>query len=172
MDHLDLNSVNKLLSGCPILENLELSFYPEILAKLQVPSSLKRLKVKVQNEVGTCLEIDTPGLKYLSLTNVILGDVVGNLHNVEEAYLDVFSTPESKSVERLYILLRALSGIRRLELPDSTTKVTQVLIICIICGFALIFIKLIVNHLLFLYTSSVYLLPLFYIFRNFAICFI
>jgi hypothetical protein len=80
---------------------------------------------------------------------------------VEEAYLDVFSTPESKSVEPLYILLRALSGVKRLELSDSTTKVTQVLTICIICGFVLIFIKLLVNHLLFLYTSSAYLLPLF-----------
>jgi hypothetical protein len=128
-----------LLSGCPVLENLELSFYPESLAKLQVPSSLKRLKVKVQNDVGVWLEIDTPGLKYLSLTKVILGDVVGNLHNVEEAYLDVFSTPESKSVEPLYNLLQALSRIRRLELPDSTTKVTQVLTICIICGFVNIY---------------------------------
>jgi hypothetical protein len=128
-----------LLSGCPILENLELSFYPKSLGKIQVPSSLKRLKVIVQSEVGIWLEIDEPGLKYLSLTKVILGDVVGNLHNVEEAYLDVFSTPESKSVEPLYNLLRALSGIRRLELPDSTTKVTQVLTICIICGFVNIY---------------------------------
>ncbi|KAK2408236.1 hypothetical protein QL285_043761 [Trifolium repens] len=111
-----------LLSGCPNLENLELSFYPKSLGKIQVPSSLKRLKVIVQSEVGIWLEIDEPGLKYLSLTKVILGDVVGNLHNVEEAYLDVFSTPESKSVEPLYNLLRALSGIRRLDLPDSTTK--------------------------------------------------
>ncbi|GAU47091.1 hypothetical protein TSUD_369240 [Trifolium subterraneum] len=87
-----------------------------------VPSSLKWLKVKVENEVGTCLEIDVPGLKYLSLTKVILGDVVRNLHNVEEAYLDVFSTPESKSVEPIYILLRALSGIKRLELHESTIK--------------------------------------------------
>jgi hypothetical protein len=161
MDHLDLNSVNMLLSGCPVLENLKLCFCPESFAKLQAPSSLTRLKVKVQNEVGTCLEIDAPGLKYLSLTKVILGDVFGNLHNVEEAYLDVFSTPESKSVEPLYILLRALSGVKRLELSDSTTKVTQVLTICIICGFVLIFIKLLVNHLFFLYTSSAYLLPLF-----------
>ncbi|KAK2408232.1 F-box/FBD/LRR-repeat protein [Trifolium repens] len=122
MDHLDLNSVNMLLSGCPVLENLKLCFCPESFAKLQAPSSLTRLKVKVQNEVGTCLEIDAPGLKYLSLTKVILGDVFGNLHNVEEAYLDVFSTPESKSVEPLYILLRALSGVKRLELSDSTTK--------------------------------------------------
>jgi hypothetical protein len=168
-----------LLSGCPILENLELRFCPESLGKLQVPSSLKRLKVIVQYEVGTlleidagtcleidagtCLEIDAPGLKYLSLTKVILGDVVRNLHNVEEAYLDLFSTPESKSVGPLHNLLRGLSRIKHLDLLVSTTKVTEVFIICIICGcgFVLIFIKLLANHLLFLCTSSGYLLPLF-----------
>ncbi|KAK2354967.1 hypothetical protein P8452_75219 [Trifolium repens] len=118
IEDLDLNSVNMLISGCPILENLELSFYPQSLGKLQLPSSLKRLKVIVHNEVGTCLEIDTPGLRYLSLTKIILGDVVGNLHNVEEAYLDV----GCKSVEPLHNLLRALSRIKHLELCSSITK--------------------------------------------------
>ncbi|WJX87971.1 hypothetical protein P8452_70101 [Trifolium repens] len=125
MYDLDLNSVNILLSGCPILENLELSFIPESLAKLRVSSfSLKRLKIEVENLVGAWLEIDAPGLKYLSLTNITFCDAaaVGNLHNVEEAYLDVFPTPDKESVEPLLNLLRALSGIKRLELHDSTTK--------------------------------------------------
>jgi hypothetical protein len=76
MYHLDLNFVNILLSGCPVLENLELTFDPESLATLRVPSSLRRLKINVENKVGACLEIDAPDLKYLSLTNITFRDVV------------------------------------------------------------------------------------------------
>jgi hypothetical protein len=144
MYDLNLNSVNILLSGCPIVENLELSFSPESLATLRVSSfSLKRLKIEVENLVGAWLEIEAPGLKYLSLTNITFRDAaaVGNLHNVEEAYLDVFPTPDKESVEPLLNLLRALSGIKRLELHGSTTKVNEVFIICNICCFVLIIIK-------------------------------
>ncbi|KEH19804.1 putative F-box domain, FBD domain, leucine-rich repeat domain, L domain-containing protein [Medicago truncatula] len=88
---LDLNSVNILLSRCSVLENLEISFNPESLAIIRVPSSLKRLKITVENDVGALLEIDAPGLKYLSLKHITFCDAtaVGNFHNVEEAYLDV-----------------------------------------------------------------------------------
>jgi hypothetical protein len=126
MYHLDLNSVNTLLSSCSILENLEISFRPESLAIIRVPSSLKRLKITVENMVGAWLEIDAPSLKYLSLEHITFRDAaaVRNLYNVEEAYLNVFSTPESESVEPLLNLLRALSGIKHLKLFSSTTKVS------------------------------------------------
>jgi len=172
---LDLNSVNILLSRCSILENLEISFSPESLAIIRVPSSLTRLKITaeneitvedeitVENEVGASLEIDAPGLKYLSLKHITFCDAaaVGNLHNVEEAYLDVFSTPESESVEPLLTLLRSLSGLKHLELQRSTTKVTEVFVISSICSFVSIIIKQLVNHLLLPCTSSGYLQPLF-----------
>ncbi|XP_024641042.1 F-box/LRR-repeat protein At3g26922 isoform X2 [Medicago truncatula] len=132
MYNLDLNSVNALLSGCPVLENLEISFAPESLATLRLSSStLKRLKIDVENEVGAYLEIDAPDLKYLSLTNIMFLNAasVGNLHNVEEAHLDVFSTHRapsspstSESVEPVLRLLQALSGIKHLKLLSSTTK--------------------------------------------------
>lgn len=112
--NVDVNSVDILLSACPILETLELSFSTESLAKLRVPSSLKSFKFTIENDTEVCLEIDTPGLKYLSLTNITFGNAtsIGNLHNVEEAYLDASS--ESESVDPLLTLLQALSGIKRL----------------------------------------------------------
>lgn len=121
---LDLNPVNIFLSACHVLEDLEMSFTHESLAILRVPTSLKRLIIMVETKVGACLEIDAPDLKFLSLTNVTISHAatIGNLHKVEEAFLDVLPTPESESVEPLLNLLRALSGIKHLELFSSTTK--------------------------------------------------
>lgn len=120
--HLDVNSVHILFSGCPILENLELSFFPESFARLCVPSYLKRLIISVENQVEACLEINAPGPKHLSLTNITFGNAVGNLYNLEEAYLGVDSSPKSESVDPLLNLLRPLSGVKRLELHCSTTE--------------------------------------------------
>lgn len=130
--NVDVNSVDILLSGCPILETLELAFSPISLAKLRVPSTLKSLKLTVENDIGACLEIDAPDLKYLSLTRITFANdaAVGNLHNVKEAYLDVFSTPENESVDPLHILLQALTGIKRLVLRCYTAKVSEIFIIC------------------------------------------
>ncbi|RHN59536.1 putative FBD domain, leucine-rich repeat domain, L domain-containing protein [Medicago truncatula] len=119
-DGSDANSVNILLSGCPILEDLELSFCHFSFAKLRVQTSLlKRLAITFAYEAGGCVEIDAPGLKYLSLSN---GTAFGNLHNVKEAYLAEFSTPESESVFRLLNLLQALSGIKHLMLDHYITE--------------------------------------------------
>jgi hypothetical protein len=65
-----MNSMDNLLSSCPILETLELSIAPDRLARLRVPPSLKRFKFTVENNFGAYLEIDAPDLKYLSLTNI------------------------------------------------------------------------------------------------------
>ncbi|GAU47090.1 hypothetical protein TSUD_369230 [Trifolium subterraneum] len=121
---VNVNYVGILLSGCPILETLELSFSPTSLGKLCVPSSLKSLKFTVENDIGACLEIDAPGLRCLSLTKITFDDAaaVGNLHNVKEAYLDIFSTPENESVDPLLIVLQALSGIKHLVLHCSIAK--------------------------------------------------
>lgn len=122
--NVDVNSVDILLSGCPILETLELSFSPISLAKLRVPSTLKSLKLTVENDIGACVEIDAPNLKYLSLTRITFANdtAVGDLHNVKEAYLDVFYAPENESVDPLLILLQALTGIKRLVLRCYTAK--------------------------------------------------
>jgi hypothetical protein len=158
MGDLDLNSMSVLLSGCPILEHLKLFFCPKSLAKLRVSSfSLKWLTILVENHVGACLEIDAPNLKYLSLTNITFSNVaaIGNLRNVQEACLDVFSTPKSGSVEPLLNLLRAVSRTKHLELCSSTTKVTEFFIICIICCFVLVIIN---NYMCVCLVHSCYLL--------------
>lgn len=122
--YVEMNSMDNLLSSCPILETLELSIAPDRLARLRVPPSLKRFKFTVENNFGAYLEIDAPDLKYLSLTNITFSDAatIGNLDKVEEAYLNVFSTPENESVDPLFNLLRALSRIKHLMLCLSTTK--------------------------------------------------
>lgn len=129
--NVDVNSVDILLSGCPILETLELSFSPISLAKLRVPSTLKSLKLTVENDIGACVEIDAPNLKYLSLTRITFANdtAVGDLHNVKEAYLDVFYAPENESVDPLLILLQALTGIKRLVLRCYTAKVSKIFFI-------------------------------------------
>ncbi|WJX87963.1 hypothetical protein P8452_70096 [Trifolium repens] len=122
--NVDVSSVGIILSSCPILETLELSCSPTSLGKLRVPSSLKSLKFTVENDIGACLAIDAPGLRYLSLTKITFDDAsaVGNLHNVKEAYLDIFFTPENESIDPLLILLQALSGIKQLVLHCSMAK--------------------------------------------------
>jgi hypothetical protein len=129
--NVDVNAINILLSACPVLETLKLSFSTESLAKLRVPSSLKSFEFTVENEIEVCLEIDTPGLKYLSLTDITIGDAtsVGNLHNVEEAYLDVVSSSGSESVDPLLTLLQALSGVKCLVFSCNTTMVSAIFVI-------------------------------------------
>jgi hypothetical protein len=124
----DANSVNFLLSGCPILENLELSFCHDSFTRLRVQSSLlKRLEITFENEDGGCVEIDTPGLKYLSLTKIKFSNAsaFGNLCNVKEAYLAEFPILESQSVYPLFNLFRALSGIKHLTLDQYLIEVTE-----------------------------------------------
>lgn len=126
--NVKVNLLDVLLSGCPNLEVLELSIAPMYLADLHVPSSLKRLIFTVESDAGVCLEIDTPNLSYLSLTHVTLGKGIGNLGKVDEAFLDVFSNPKNNSIDPLLNLLRALSGIKRVVLCLTTTKVSQAFI--------------------------------------------
>jgi hypothetical protein len=87
----DVISFHVLLSGCPILEALYISFPSEIFHNihLPLPPYLKRLEFTVHSSIGACLEIlDAPGLKKLTL-NRITFSTIGDLHNVLEANLDV-----------------------------------------------------------------------------------
>ncbi|WJX91958.1 hypothetical protein P8452_73669 [Trifolium repens] len=121
--YVEVSSVNALLGGCPIIEILDLRFSPQSLDKVCVPPSLKRLKIAIENDVGASLEIDAADIEYLNITNITFGEVFSmhNLHNVVEAYIDVF--PQlSGSVISLHNLLGALSGTKHLLLSRSTTK--------------------------------------------------
>lgn len=150
-----VDSVDALLSGCPVLETLDLWFSPNFLTKVCVPPSLKRLKFTAAQ---TYFEIDAPGLKYLHITETTLG-AVGDLQNVVEAYLDVLSVGES--VDPLLNLLRAISGTKHLELRRSTSEVKFSLLLSgfiymYLCGFVLILL-----HHFLLCSSSGYSVPQF-----------
>lgn len=133
LDYVDVPGVDIFLSGCPILETLEVSLLSiEYLTTLRVPHSLKSLKFTIVNDRGTCLEIDTPGLKYLSLTiKMTEGGTIVDLHKVDKAYIDVFYPHNgSVSVDPLLNLLRLLSGIKHLVLCRSTIEVNWCVYIC------------------------------------------
>ncbi|XP_027336293.1 F-box protein At4g09920-like [Abrus precatorius] len=122
---LDIDSVDcidTLLSGCPVLETLHLSFAPQCLTKICVPRSLKRLKYAVENNVEIFLELHAPALEFLSIVQRTRSFPcsIGNLDNVVEAYLDVYVTDES--AEPLFKLLKALSGLKYLVMRNSTMK--------------------------------------------------
>jgi hypothetical protein len=121
---MEVSSVNALLSGCPIIEALNLSFHPISLDKVCAPPSLKWLMVNLNNGHAAYLEINAPDLEYLAVSRITFGKVFSmyNLHNVVTAYLDVFPQP-SGSVIPLHNLLNALPRIKRLTLSHSTTKV-------------------------------------------------
>ena len=124
MGYAEVSNVNALLCGCPIIESLNLCFSTQSLDKVCVPPSLRRLEIANEDEVGVYLEINAPDLEYFNITRITFGQAFSmyNLHNVVEAYLDVF--PQSfGSVIPLHNLLGALSGTKHLVLNPSTTKV-------------------------------------------------
>ncbi|MCI52359.1 F-box/RNI/FBD-like domain protein, partial [Trifolium medium] len=70
IDSVEVPSVNALLSGCPIIETLDLSFYSISLDKVCIPPSLKRLIVDIKNDHGACLELNVPDLEYLNISKI------------------------------------------------------------------------------------------------------
>ncbi|MCH87252.1 F-box/RNI/FBD-like domain protein, partial [Trifolium medium] len=76
-----------LLSGCPILERLDLHFGPTSLIEAPVPPSSKRLKFTYDNFAWTYLEIFPDAVIDERIT---LG-ILGNLQSMVESYLDIFS---------------------------------------------------------------------------------
>ncbi|XP_045790563.1 F-box/FBD/LRR-repeat protein At4g26340-like [Trifolium pratense] len=124
--HLDIGyvlvtSVSALLSGCPILETLDLYFETEEYGILCVPPSLKKLKMRLGNgNSGASFEIDAPGLKYLDISEFTFGNV-GNLQHVVEASLNIHPPPGAFAYT-LVKLLDTLSGVKHLVLCLSTTK--------------------------------------------------
>ncbi|MED6118453.1 hypothetical protein PIB30_002705 [Stylosanthes scabra] len=130
--------IDKILSGCPVLEELTLDFIVRnVSPKIIVPNSLKRLKIdtdcrfpsfthmRTRQEVE--IEIDTPALEYLSVSfsNSVRGFTVNNLHNVVDAWLDV-RVLRYKGADHLLRLLKALDRAKCLQLSCSTMQ----LILC------------------------------------------
>jgi len=120
----EVSSVNALLRGCPVIKTLDLCFSPDCLDTVSIPPSLKWLKITIKNDVGAYLEINAPDLEYLDITGITFGHLfsMDSLHNVVEAYLDVFPRLLG-SIIPLHNLLDALSRAKKLGLRHSTTKV-------------------------------------------------
>ena len=128
MESVNVNSIDKLLSGCPVLEKLRLVMFCLYNApKICMPSSLKSLTFKVCTPgVIEDLEIDTPSLKYLDidLGASCLQFSVSNLYNVVAAHVGFYyPEPTNEHVGVLPKLLRALRRTKFLELTRSATEV-------------------------------------------------
>ncbi|XP_015942262.1 FBD-associated F-box protein At4g10400 isoform X2 [Arachis duranensis] len=112
--------LDKIFSGCPILEDLYLQ-YKEINApKIIFPNSLKRLEVhncKSSTSREVEVEIDAPALEYLTFFLYIgLSQLtVNNLHNVKVADLDL----REDDLDYIHMLLNALNRIKKLHLRSS-----------------------------------------------------
>ncbi|MED6144437.1 hypothetical protein PIB30_015650 [Stylosanthes scabra] len=123
--------LEKILSGCPVLETLNVSsrrIYSDV---IHMPHSLKSFKFEFIGESkhpysGGCaiksIEIDTPSLEYLQiiLHHCRVRNLVCNLPKLVEAHLYI-------GVKDLHVrwvpkLLRALCTIKLLVLGDSTVE--------------------------------------------------
>ncbi|KAK2412039.1 FBD-associated F-box protein [Trifolium repens] len=112
------------LSGCPILETLDILFDASFLTQVPVPSSSKRLKLTNSNFSWTYLEIesDWPDVKFGGIVTKTKLGIIGNLQTMEAAYLDIFSLLENELVDPILNLIRDQYHDIHLLLRHSTTK--------------------------------------------------
>ncbi|XP_057732184.1 FBD-associated F-box protein At5g56370-like isoform X1 [Arachis stenosperma] len=133
LKNLELDTIyvnpEKVLSGCPVLENLKLILeafplnpginYPAI----HMPHSLKRLTFadKSREDSLKLLEVDTPYLEYLDikLQGHYLNVLFSHFTNMVEAQLDIY--PQDKHLDWIPELLKALRSTERLVLKLDTT---------------------------------------------------
>ena len=118
--------INKFLSGCPVLETLNVFFYwvndPAI---IHMPRSLKSLTFEYGYCVLEHLHIDTPSLEYLHvrLHGRHLRILFSDFPNMVEAHLDICPVDDDENVGWVPELLRALCRTKLLVLNFSTTEV-------------------------------------------------
>ncbi|MED6185823.1 hypothetical protein PIB30_060790 [Stylosanthes scabra] len=122
-------NVEKVLSGCPVLENLKIVLEAFPLSRgidypaIHMPHTLKSLSFadKSREDSLGFLEIDTPSLEYLDIT--LTGhylNVLFHFPNMVKAQLDIY--PQDKHLGWLPELLKALCNTERLVLKLYTTK--------------------------------------------------
>ncbi|KAG2301034.1 hypothetical protein Bca52824_029685 [Brassica carinata] len=116
VEYLDGESFRKLLSICPVLENLLVKLYGGYvnMGKITViVPSLLSLSVEIPfNGLLDGLVIDTPSLKYLKIEdydNYNHSCLIEDMPQLEEAYLDV----KSPDIERL---IGSITSVKRLTL--------------------------------------------------------
>ncbi|XP_057725117.1 probable FBD-associated F-box protein At1g32375 isoform X2 [Arachis stenosperma] len=115
--------LDKIFSGCPVLEDLYLQFNQINAPKIIFPNSLKRLEVhncKSPTSREVEVEIDAPALEYLTFFLYIgLNQLtVNNLHNVKVADLDL----REDAHDYIHMLLNALNRVKKLHLCSSIIK--------------------------------------------------
>lgn len=115
MKLLDGESFRKILSICPVLENLLVKLYGGYvnmgMINVSIPSLL-RLSLQIPYDgLLDGLVIDTPSLKYLKLEDYdkeyLPSCLIEDLPQLEEAYLDV----NYRDVERL---IGSITSVKRL----------------------------------------------------------
>ncbi|CAA7025384.1 unnamed protein product [Microthlaspi erraticum] len=123
VDYADDQTLPRLLSGCPNLEELFVQRYDgdETVDSTVVVPSLQRLTILDINH-ATCgrYVIDVPSLKYLNITdNVVYNSrQIENMPELVEAHVDIADGVTHK-------FLRALTSARRLSLSLSLSEVMQ-----------------------------------------------
>ncbi|XP_030974165.1 putative F-box/FBD/LRR-repeat protein At5g56810 [Quercus lobata] len=126
------NSLTRLLSACPVLEQLSLkvvSFPKDVCIKIWVPT-LKLLRIKYarlwfESEfpvVGYKYEIDAPSLEYFEFGGP-LGDIIflGKLDNLIEARLHIWSIENDESLYDLGLEMK-LESVFKLLVPLNKLK--------------------------------------------------
>ncbi|XP_020963627.1 FBD-associated F-box protein At4g10400-like [Arachis ipaensis] len=142
--------MDKIFSGCPLLEDLYLHFNVRNTPKINFPNSLKRLEVhgcKLSTPREVEVEIDAPALEYLTFFLFIgLSQfTVNNLHNVKVADLNLCPR-ECQGEDHLYyihMLLNALNRVKKLHLRSSTIEVGYSNLINILADSQLLIVALI-----------------------------
>ncbi|CAA7025388.1 unnamed protein product [Microthlaspi erraticum] len=121
VDYADDQTLPRLLSGCPNLEELFVQRHDsdETMDATVVVPSLQRLTM-LETHSGTRgrYVIDVPSLKYLSITENVVYNFrqIENMPELEEADLDI-----THGVTQRF--LRALTSVRRLSLSVSLSEV-------------------------------------------------
>ncbi|KAK7272524.1 hypothetical protein RJT34_29176 [Clitoria ternatea] len=116
------DSLVRLLSGCPVLEELcyeDMKLNNTTSLKVYVPS-LKKLHVKSHDKI---LHVDAPSLEYLQLEDTKIGSYfVGNFPMLQQAHVDIYFDQDGKeNVSKFF------NGIHQSKLLSLSTYTTEVL---------------------------------------------
>ncbi|MED6144425.1 hypothetical protein PIB30_015640 [Stylosanthes scabra] len=122
-------SVNsKLISGCPVLENLSFFASGRLCPKISLLSpSLKRLELIDEREykhpIINEIQIDAPNLEFLRIyldETCAKTFIISNFPNIMEAFIEI--APMAEHVDWVPKLVRALSNSKKLYLGGYTIE--------------------------------------------------
>ncbi|XP_050247469.1 FBD-associated F-box protein At3g52670-like isoform X2 [Quercus robur] len=119
------NTVSKLLSCCPVLQNLYLQIYirdRDNYIKIIAPT-LKTLHLIFLRYWEYKVEINAPALEYLYCRGCSIEDILlGNLSNLFEANVTVDHDPNKDYGKKIRDFIGALSNVKSLHLASNLTQ--------------------------------------------------